>query len=324
VTDSQAGVHPLGRGNAKPPATTSWDGSVTAVGTEMRSYYGRPVLKPPVWKREIPWYFFTGGLGGASSVLSYLARKRGNEELADASLWISLAADAVSPVLLIADLGRPERFHHMLRVFKVTSPMNVGSWVLALSGMASGMAAGAHVLGLKRLRNAAEAVSAALGLPLATYTAVLLSDTAIPVWHEARRELPLLFGASAAATAGAAAAIVAPPESAAPARRIGVAAALAENVVMKVMGHRLGMLGEPYTEGESGRLGKLAKGSTLAGAAVLGLGGRRRSGAIVGGGLLLAGEACVRRSVFRAGFRSALDPRYTVEPQRERLRLRSD
>jgi hypothetical protein len=302
---------------------TGRNGSVTALGTEMRSYYGRPVIKPPVWKPEIPWYFFTGGLGGASSFLSYLARKRGNDELADAAMWISLAADSASPVLLISDLGRPERFHHMLRVFKVTSPMNVGSWILAFSGASSSLAAGAHVLGLTRVRDAAEAVSAALGLPLATYTAVLLSDTAIPAWHEARRELPLVFASSAAASAGAAAAMVAPPDVAGPARRIGIGAALVENLATTAMERRLGMLGEPYREGASGRLKSLAKGLSLTGAAVLGLAGRRRAGALLGGGLLLAGEACLRWSVFKAGFASALEPRYTVEPQRERLRLRS-
>jgi hypothetical protein len=323
MTDPRTEVHPLDRGNGKAPGTTSWDRSVTELGTEMRSYYGRPVVKPPVWKPEIPWYLFTGGLGGAASVLGRVARKRGNDELADAALWLSLAADTVSPLLLISDLGRPERFHHMLRVFKVTSPMNVGSWVLAFSGTSAGVAAAAHVLGLHRLRNGAEAVAATLGLPLSTYTAVLLSDTAVPVWHAARRELPLVFGASSAATAGAAAAIVAPPEAAAPARRIAVGSAVAGSLAMATMERRLGMLAEPYREGEAGRLNKLAKGLTLGGAAVLGLAGRTRAGAVVGGGLMLAGEACLRWSVFKAGFRSALDPRYTVEPQRERLRIRS-
>jgi hypothetical protein len=318
MSESRPDVRPLDRGNGKPPGTTSWDGSVTAVGTDMRSYYGRPVLKPPVWKPAIPWYFFTGGLGGASSVLSYLARRRGNDELADAAMWIAAAAEAVSPVLLVSDLGRPERFHHMLRVFKVTSPMNVGSWLLAFSGTASGVAAGAHAVGLRRVRDAAEAVSAVLGLPLATYTAVLLSDTAIPVWHEARRELPLVFASSAAASAGAAAAIVLPPESAGPGRRIGIGGAVVANLATVLMEKRLRMLGEPYKEGDSGQLGRLAKGLSLAGASVLGLAGRRRAGAALGGGLLLAGEACLRWSVFKAGFRSALDPRYTVEPQRER------
>jgi hypothetical protein len=303
--------------NGRPAGTTSWKRSVTELGSQMRSYYGRPVIKEPVWKPEIPWYLFTGGLGGASSVLGLLARRRGNDRLADAALFVSLAADTASPLLLISDLGRPERFHHMLRVFKVTSPMNVGSWILTLSGTATGVAAGAHLLGLRRLRNAAEHVSGVLGMPLAGYTGVLLADTAIPVWHEARFELPLVFASSGAASAGAAAAI-AVPDAAGPARRIAVAGALAQNVSMQVMQRRLGMLAEPYGQGAAGRFDRLAKGLSLAGATVLGLAGRRRAGAAIGGGLLLAGEACLRWSVFKAGFQSARDPRYTVEPQRER------
>jgi formate-dependent nitrite reductase membrane component NrfD len=312
-------VRPLAEGNGKPAGTTSWDRSVTELGSEMRSYYGRPLLKEPTWTWEIPMYFFTGGLGGASAVLGQLARMRRNDELADASLFVSLAADSVSPVLLISDLGRPERFHHMLRMFKVTSPMNVGSWLLAGSGTASGIATGAHLVGLRRVRNAAEAVSALLGLPLATYTAVLLSDTAIPVWHEAGRELPLVFASSSAATAGATAAIVTPPERAAPARRVAIAGVLATNLATKLMERRLGPLGEPYENGVAGRFHKLSKALTLGGAAVLALTGRRRGGAAIGGALVLAGEVCLRWSVFKAGFQSAADPRYTVEPQRQRV-----
>jgi formate-dependent nitrite reductase membrane component NrfD len=292
--------------------------SVTEVGTEMRSYYGRPVLHLPVWKWQIPLYFFTGGLGGSSSVIGYLARNRGNERLADNALWLGLAADTASPILLILDLGRPERFHHMFRVFKVTSPMNVGSWILGLSGTANGLAAAAHLAGRDGIRDAAERLAALLGLPLATYTAVLVSDTAVPVWHEARQELPFVFATSSAASGGAAAALVTPPEDAGPARRIAVAGALGVNIAMTVMEKRLGPIAEPYKQGQAGRYNKLAKGLSLAGAAVLGLAGRRRTAAVAGSALLLAGEVCLRWSVFKAGSQSAEDPRYTIEPQRER------
>src|SRR5206468_7538358 len=112
------------------------------------SYYGRPILKEAVWKPEIPWYFFTGGIAGASSVLSLAARVARNERLAKTSMWIGLAGEVVSPALLIADLGRPERFLNMLRVFKVTSPMSVGSWVLAGSGAATTAEAVCEVLGV--------------------------------------------------------------------------------------------------------------------------------------------------------------------------------
>jgi hypothetical protein len=141
----------------------------------------------------------------------------------------------------------------------------------------------------------------------------------VPVWHEARRELPYLFGSSAAASAGAAAAMVVPPGEAGPARRLAIGGVLAENAVMTVMEKRLGMLGEPYHQGEAGRYNKLAKACTLGGAALLaGFGRNSRAASVAGGGLVLAGEVALRWSIFRAGFQSARDPKYTVLPQRER------
>ena len=299
---------------------TGRNGSITFERGELDSYYGRPILKEPVWKPEIPCYMFTGGLAGASAVLSFVARAAGNERLARRALWIGLGAEAVSPALLISDLGRPERFLNMLRVFKVTSPMSVGSWILAGSGAATTAEAACELLGIfPRLRLVPATVSAVLGPPLATYTATLVSDTAIPVWHEARRELPFVFAASAAASAGAAAAMVVPPREAGPARRLAVAGALAENAAFTVMAKRLGFVGEPYTEGAAGKLSKAAKGATLAGAWLLGRGGRRsRGAAVAGGALVLAGELALRWSVFRAGFQSARDPKYVVQPQRAR------
>jgi formate-dependent nitrite reductase membrane component NrfD len=291
---------------------------------EGSSYYGRPILKEPVWKPEIPIYFFTGGLGGASALLSLAARAAGNERLSTASLRVGAAADLASPALLIADLGRPDRFLNMLRVFKVTSPMSVGTWVLAASSGASSLAAGLELVGiLPRVRVAAETVAALLGLPLATYTAVLVADTAIPVWHEGRRELPLVFAGSAGASAGAAALILVPPEDAGPARRLMVLGAATEGAAMQVMERRLGLVGEPYRQGPAGGLARAAKALTTAGALLGGLGGRRnRKAAVAGGALVLAGELCLRWAVFRAGFQSARDPRYVVEPQRARAAAR--
>jgi formate-dependent nitrite reductase membrane component NrfD len=291
----------------------------------MSSYYGRPVLKEPVWEPEVAFYFFTGGLGGASSVLSLVARASGHELLAQRSIQIASAADAVSPLLLISDLGRPERFLNMLRVFKVTSPMSVGSWILAYSSAASSVSAFLNTIGrLPRVAELARTASAVSGAPLAVYTATLISDTAIPVWHEARRELPFLFGSSAVASAGAAAAIVVPPAEAGPARRLVVGGVLVESAIFQLMTKRLGMLGEPYSQGEAGKYRKVALACAAGGAALLGGPGRKsRLAAAAGGALVLAGELAVRWSVFRAGFQSARDPKYTVVPQRERQSDRS-
>jgi hypothetical protein len=298
--------------------------SITRAGTETASYYGRPILKEPVWQPQIPFYFFAGGLGGASAALSFGARLAGNEPLAKTSLYVGAAADAVSPVLLITDLGRPERFLNMLRVFKVTSPMSVGSWILLVSGSASGLAAALELSGrAHRLKLAAEAVCAALGGPLSTYTATLVSDTAIPVWHEGRRELPFVFAGGAASSAGAAATALVPASAAGPARRLALAGASLKTVALQLMERRLGLVGEPYRQGPAGLLTRASKLCTLAGAGVLGLGGRRnRRSAVVGSSLLLAGDLLLRWGVFRAGFQSARDPRYTVQPQRERLAAR--
>jgi polysulfide reductase-like protein len=288
--------------------------------TDVRSYYGQPVIKEPTWTWEIPCYFFTGGVAGASAVLSTAAKLFGNEKLSRVALYVGAAADAVSPVLLISDLGRPERFHHMLRVFKVTSPMNVGSWVLLVSGGASNTGALLELLGiLKPVKIAAEVVSTLFGPPLATYTGVLIADTAVPVWHEARQELPWLFGASAAASAGAAACVFLDPKDAGPARRLAVGGVAAEGALMHAMELRLGEIGEVYHQGASGSFAWAAKGLAGAGAALLALRGRRsRAAAAVGGAMVCAGELCLRWSVFKAGFQSARDPKYTVKPQRER------
>jgi len=287
---------------------------------EPRSYYGQPVIKPPVWTWEVPMYLFAGGLAGASAALARLAELRGNHVLARRSWAIALAGLSASPALLVSDLGRPERFLHMLRVFKVTSPMNVGSWILAASGAATSVAAadawtGAFPRSGRPARNAA----AALGLPLATYTGALLSSTAVPVWHEARSLLPFSFAGSAAASAGAAAVLTTPARHAAPARRAALFGAALEAVATELSERRLGAAGEPYRRGAAGRFSRTAKACAAAGFGLMAAGGGRRPAHLAGAALLVCGSVSKRWAVFKAGFESARDPRYTVGPQRERL-----
>ncbi len=292
---------------------------------ELRSYYDRPVIKAPVWTWEIPWYFFVGGLAGASAVLAAGARIAGQGRLARSARLAAGAATVVSPALLVADLGRPARFHHMLRVFKPTSPMSMGTWVLTTFGPAAvGSAALAELRWLPGLQRVAEGVAAALGPGMATYTAVLFADTAVPVWHEARRDLPAVFAGSAAASAGALAAITTPPRHAGPARRLTLLGSALELGAAEVMRHRLGDLGEPYEQGDAGRFARASRLLTAAGGMLVALAGRRgRLPAAVGGTLVLAGSVCQRWAVYRAGFASAADPRYVVGQQRARLRARA-
>ncbi len=260
------------------------------------------MLKPPVWKPEIAWYFFSGGLSGASAVLALGARVAGNRALARSALAGSLLGAAVSPPLLISDLGRPARFLNMLRVAKPTSPMSVGSWVLAGFGGCAAAAAAGEFLGLLRpLGRLAEVGAAALGLPLSTYTAVLVANTAVPVWHESRHELPIVFGAGAAASAGALATLLTAAPDSGPARRLAVLAVLVEVAAVAVMEHRLGPLGEPYREGRAATHKQVGAVLLLGGAALLALGRRRRLALSLGATMVLGGALSERFAIFRAG-----------------------
>ncbi|MFL5780941.1 MAG: NrfD/PsrC family molybdoenzyme membrane anchor subunit [Thermoleophilaceae bacterium] len=282
----------------------------------------RPVIKEPVWTWEIPCYFFTGGLGGASAALAYGARLAGNTELERSAWAAALGGLAASPPLLIMDLGKPSRFLNMLRVVKVTSPMNVGTWLLSGASAATGVAAlNAFTGRLAPAAAVARPAAAALGMPVATYTAALVANTSVPAWHEVRRELPFVFGASAVASAGAVTAIATPGRPGAPARRLAVGGALSEVALSAIMERRLDEpLARAYTTGTAGRLGTVGKALGTAGAGLVAYGGgRSRAAVVAGGAFVAAGALALRWSVFRAGFQSAADPDQTVGPQRRRI-----
>jgi hypothetical protein len=82
------------------------------------------------------------------------------------------------------------------------------------------------------------------------------------------------------------------------------------------------MLAEPYQQQRPGRFLRAARGLNLAGAAGAVLGGRSRAVSSLSGLALLGGSLLTRFAVFQAGLASAEDPKYTVVPQRERMRAR--
>jgi formate-dependent nitrite reductase membrane component NrfD len=292
---------------------------------ELTSYYGLPVVKETVWGPAIPSYLFLGGLAGASSVLAAGAQLSGYLELARAAKAGAAGAISLSMAALVDDLGRPARFVNMLRVFKVTSPMSVGTWVVSgYAPLALAAAASALTGKLPRAGLAATLGAGVLGPAVASYTAVLLGDTATPGWHEAHRELPYLFTGSAATAAGGLGLVAVPPRAAAPAARLAILGAAAELTAERLIDRRIGPAAAAYRTGRAGAL--LRAGQVLAvagaaagaGAALLGL--PSRAAAVLAGAALLAGSAVTRFGVFEAGRASARDPKYTVEPQRERLR----
>jgi hypothetical protein len=198
--------------------------------------------------------------------------------------------------------------------------MSVGTWIFSAESTATGIAAACRLFGvMPRVRATAQVFAGLIGPAQATYTGALVAQSVVPAWHEARRELPVLFASSAAASAGGAAAILTPAEHAGPARRLGVIGGIAELAVSKLMERRLGKLvGSVYHEGKAGKYSRLATASTLAGTTLMARAGRHRTGAVAAGALLLTGSLCTRFAVYHAGKQSALDPQHTSIPQKER------
>ncbi len=292
------------------------------------SYYGRPIVKQATWQAtDIAGYFFLGGLAGASSVLAAGAQLSGRPALAKPLKLGAAGAIQLSLIALVHDLGRPARFLNMLRVFKPTSPMSVGVWVLfayapAATAAALGELAGEGELGrrVRPLASAGTAGAALLGPAVASYTAALVANTATPAWHEGHREMPFVFVGSAASAAAGLGLLTAPLSQNGPAVRLAALGAASELTAVKVLERRVGMIAECYHEGRAGKLMRTAEALTVAGVAgALAFGRRSRLGAALSGAALLAASACARFGIFEAGQASARDPKYTVQPQRERL-----
>ncbi|HTW41983.1 MAG TPA: NrfD/PsrC family molybdoenzyme membrane anchor subunit [Solirubrobacteraceae bacterium] len=287
------------------------------------SYYGKPIIKLPVWReRDIAGYLFAGGLAAGSSVVAAGAELTARPHLARACKLCASAALGASLAALVHDLGRPARFLNMLRVFKPTSPMNMGSWLLGVYGPLNAAAAASDVLGVAPRTGRAASVGAALsGAGIASYTAALIANTAVPAWHEGYRELPFVFAGSAAAAGAGFGLLAAPLSESEPARRIALAGAVVELLCEGLLERRLGMVAETLHTGTAGRRMRAARALTAAGAlGAATLARRSRLVAALSGAALVAGSAFTRFAVFAAGVASAEDPKYTVEPQRMRMR----
>lgn len=328
------------RRDLQPGAKRRGDPHATVPDAEFSSYYGRPIVKPAPWGHEVPAYFFLGGVAAGSGLIGALAHANGLDTLRRNSRFAAMTGVALSGAALILDLGRPERALNMMRTVKLTSPMSVGSWILAAFGASAGVvtaAEGARMLSLDQGEGTGSAVvraglgvleplgslgSAAFSAPLAAYTAVLASDTATPLWHESYRELPFVFTGSALAAASGLAMVTTPTTQTAEVRRLAVLGAATDVTAFHLMTRRLGELAEPLEHGPAGKLARAATALTIAGGVGAALAGRSRIGAVLSGAALLAGSAATRFAVVEAGLESAKDPKYTVIAQRARLAAR--
>lgn len=305
-----------------------------------RSYYGTPLLKEPVWRWYIPAYFYVGGVAGAAAALGaavQLAGWRGSpgplrqrlpsveHRLVGRCRLIATAGAGLSAVLLIADLGRPARFLNMLRVFRPTSPMNMGTWFLSAFGGCCAASTLPHLWPAwrpwqRRVSDAAALGAGLMGLPLCTYTGVLVANTAVPLWQGTRNTLPVLFGASGAAGAASLLELWAPGGEADDVVHrfalAGKALEVALSEVLAVEARRVPRVALPLRRGASGALWRTAQALSLAGLAVTAFSRRgsrlRRVAGLVG----TLGALTLRFAVMQAGKASARDPHATSEQQR--------
>jgi hypothetical protein len=284
------------------------------------AYYDRPLLQEPVWELSvIPLYYFVGGLTGAALALAaaaqvFLPKHQGH--LIRRCQWIGLAGAGVSSALLIYDLGRPERFFNMLRVFRPTSPMNVGAWILSGAGGTSVMA----ILLRGRARRVFGYAAGFFGLGLATYTGVLLANSAVPVWQESRRVLPVLFGASAMASVGSVfemfVADAGERRTTATFGIVGQLAELSASVTMEKQASVVPRVGRPLKRGLSGAMWKAAAVLTAASVAARLFPNRSRKRRMAVGLMGALGSLLMRIAVEHAGTASARDARASFHQQR--------
>lgn len=310
-------------------ASTPWS-QLPEITTPEKTYYDRPMLKAPVWSLDIPLYYFLGGTAGAALTLAaamQLAPGRGERRqelrrLSERCHWLGIIGSTAGAAFLVHDLGRPSRFLNMLRVFRPSSPMNVGSWILAIAGPTA-VTTGLLINrggALGALGEASGYVSGVMGAALAGYTGVLVSNTVIPVWQESRHWMPVLFIASSAASAASLLDLLDREQAAGRVTRwFGTAGRLAELAAARRVeqaASRAPQVGRPFRNGGSGLWWKAA--SVLAAASLVtsllpfAQPRKRRLAGLLGA----AGSLCLRLAVHSVSNASASDAKAAFQQQR--------
>jgi formate-dependent nitrite reductase membrane component NrfD len=308
-------------------APSPWEQIPSIAGPDT-TYYDRPMLKPSVWSIDIPLYYFLGGTAGAALTLGaavQLVSPRGRHPLRRLSAichWTGIIGSTAGAAFLIHDLGRPSRFLYMMRVFRPTSPMNMGVWILsgaAPTAVATGLLVNRRGL-LGTIGEITGYVSGVFGAALAGYTGVLVSNSAMPIWQAARRWVPVMFMASSASAAASVIDVVAYDVRTRELSRIfGTAGRVAEIAAAKMVektASTVPKVGEPLHRGRPRLLWKLASGLTAASLAGSLWPGRHRKVTMISGVLGIAGSLCLRFAVHYATNASARDPRAAFHQQR--------
>jgi formate-dependent nitrite reductase membrane component NrfD len=231
-----------------------------------------PFIHPPVWSWEVATYFWFGGMASGSAFVALACDAAGDHRSAAIARKVALGAVAPAPALLIADLGRPERFLNMTRIIKPRSPMNMGSWCLIAFSGSGALAVGCDLIGWPQAARGLGALTSLFGTYLGSYTGVLLACTAVPVWSGSRVILGPAFVATATATGAAATRLTLVASglpNGHPTRRalgtIETASMLAELCLSAVGERRLGDAAEALRHGRPGAIFRTAKSLVVVG-----------------------------------------------------------
>lgn len=311
------------------------NGRVGAAHVNPRDAYREvPVLVRPTWNHEIAAYFYFGGISSGAFVIGALADTLGGDQLrgmARTAHAVAFATMLPCPPLLIADLGVASRFHHMLRIFKPSSPMNLGAWTLTVHGALSTLLALGLVPALERLPYLGKVLAALPERPIAVggipsaltlggYTGVLLGTTSVPVWATSPF-LGGLFMASSMSTGAAAVSLVealrgGTSTAAAALAPLNAAFGAAE---LAVLGGYVASSGPAARTLAKGKARLLLSGAAVAAAAGVTLevvgrnaGPNRRLFSALAAGATLLGGALLRWGVVGAGHDSAEDREETL------------
>ena len=344
MTDTTQGTPPSRNGHAETshhPNTDSERGD--------QDYYGIPPIKEHTWTWEIPVYFWLGGLGAGAHIVTTIARLFGNEDQAflRAGRYTTLVAMILSPLLLISDLGRPERFYNMLRVIKWRSPMSMGTWGLSafatLTGLTGAIQAARDGLVFGHDNFPARFLSALpdrlisvlatpFGLFVGAYTGVLIALTSVPIWARNAVLMGPLFITSALSNGSSAISFIlhlggwGEQKTLAALRRMELLALCLEGCLVAASLIQMGQWGKPL---RSGKLGALFLGGAVGGGILTPLallsGRESRSRGLIASLLVVVGGYILRRSIVDAGTHSARDPQATFTfARKENLPMRDE
>jgi formate-dependent nitrite reductase membrane component NrfD len=293
------------------------------------TYYEQPALKPSLWGWLVSGYISIGGIAGSAQILAAAADLAGDGRyrvIVRNGRYLALAGAAVGAPLLIADLHTPQRFYNMLRIFRPTSPMSIGTYVLlGFSGFSAVLAAaqlrrdmrmGSGVL-LDAVARVVELPAAVFGAAMSTYTGALLGATSTPLWAASPLLIPALFGSSAIASAAAALSVAAPREGSAVLDRIELLASASELALMWGLHRQLAVKGietkvafaPPLLLAAAPWLRKVAPALTSPSPRRQDAAPQATTGRIVAAVAVLVGAFLLRHAILRAGNRSAQQPR---------------